>query len=243
MPEDRCLVPQLTVEENIMLPLWVARHLDRKVRLDFVYEVIGELTEMRQRKALLLSGGQQKLVALGRALAIGTRCLLLDEPFEGIAPALSERLSEVLASLRGKDLTLLMSQSDMNHSRGLIDVEFTIERGANLAIRHSVGLDGPDFVGRLGNARRRREVRYKVGADEFSLRCLRYPSGCAWVADRKTDQRDHEKDGQRKQLDVPVPIDAFAVSGLLFERAGHGCLQFADVLPGRRLTAEHPRPM
>jgi len=132
MPEDRCLVPQLTVEENIMLPLWVAEHLDRKARLDFVYEVIGELTEMRQRKALLLSGGQQKLVALGRALAIGTKCLLLDEPFEGIAPALSERLSEVLASLKGKDLTLLMSQSDMNHSRELIDVEFTIERGANL---------------------------------------------------------------------------------------------------------------
>ena len=132
MPEDRCLVPQLTVEENIMLPLWVAKDIDRKARLAFVYEVIGELTEMRQRKALLLSGGQQKLVALGRALAIGTRCLLLDEPFEGIAPALSERLSEVLASLKGKDLTLLMSQSDMNHSRELIDVEFTIERGANL---------------------------------------------------------------------------------------------------------------
>jgi branched-chain amino acid transport system ATP-binding protein len=132
MPEDRCLVPQLTVEENILLPLWVADHLDGKTRLEFVYEVIGELTEMRHRKALLLSGGLLMLVALGRALAIGTKCLLLDEPFEGIAPALSERLSEVLASLRGKDLTLLMSQSDMNHSRGLIDVEFTIERGANL---------------------------------------------------------------------------------------------------------------
>jgi branched-chain amino acid transport system ATP-binding protein len=132
MPEDRCLVPQLTVEENILLPLWVADHVDRRARLEFVYEVIRELTEMRDRKALQLSGGQQKLVALGRALAIGTKCLLLDEPFEGIAPALSERLSEVLASLRGKDLTLLMSQSDMNHSRDLIDAEFTIERGANL---------------------------------------------------------------------------------------------------------------
>jgi branched-chain amino acid transport system ATP-binding protein len=132
MPEDRGLVPQLTVEENILLPLWVARQLDRKARLDFVYQVIGELAEMRSRKALLLSGGQQKLVALGRALAIGTRCLLLDEPFEGIAPALAERLSEVLASLKGKDLTLLMSQSDMNHSRGLADAEVTIERGANV---------------------------------------------------------------------------------------------------------------
>ena len=133
MPEDRGLVPQLTVEENILLPLWVSKHLDRKARLEFVYEVIGELTEMRGRKALQLSGGQQKLVALGRALGIGTKCLLLDEPFEGIAPALSARLSEVLASLKGKDLTVLMSQSDMNHSRGLFDVEFVIERGANLA--------------------------------------------------------------------------------------------------------------
>src|SRR3569832_805703 len=128
MPEDRCLVPQLTVEENIMLPLWVTAHLDRKARLEFVYDVIGELAEMRDRKALLLSGGQQKLVALGRALAIGTKCLLLDEPFEGLAPALAERL----ASLKGKQLTLLMSQSDMNHSRGLVDAEFTIERGANV---------------------------------------------------------------------------------------------------------------
>ncbi len=85
------------------------------------------------RKALLLSGGQQKLVALGRALAIGHRCLLLDEPFEGIAPALSERISEVLASLKGKGLTVLMSQSDLNHSHTLFDAEFVIERGANLA--------------------------------------------------------------------------------------------------------------
>jgi branched-chain amino acid transport system ATP-binding protein len=133
MPEDRGLVPQLTVEENVLLPLWVARHLDRKARLDFVYEVLGELAEMRHRKALLLSGGQQKLVALGRALGVGTRLLLLDEPFEGIAPALSERLSEVLASLKGKDLSFLMSQSDMNHSHGLVDAEFTIERGANFS--------------------------------------------------------------------------------------------------------------
>src|SRR5437588_9108098 len=105
MPEDRGLVPQLTVEENILLPLWATGHLDRKARLDFIYEVIGEVAEMRHRKALLLSGGQQKLVALGRALAIGTKCLLLDEPVEGIAPALAERLSERLASLKRTDLT------------------------------------------------------------------------------------------------------------------------------------------
>jgi branched-chain amino acid transport system ATP-binding protein len=62
-----------------------------------------------------------------------TKRLLPDEPFEGIAPALCGRLSEVLASLKSKEPTLLMSQSDMNHSRGLIDVEFAVERSANLA--------------------------------------------------------------------------------------------------------------
>jgi branched-chain amino acid transport system ATP-binding protein len=131
MPEDRGLVPELTVEENMLIPLWVSKTLVVQDRMRLVYQVLPELKEMSDRRALLLSGGQQKLVALGRALAVGTRLLLLDEPFEGVAPALSMRIAEVLHQLKGADLSVLISQSDMNHSSGLLDATVVIERGAN----------------------------------------------------------------------------------------------------------------
>ncbi len=133
MPEDRGLVPELTVEENIVLPLWVSPTLDVNQRLAWVYEVLPELKAMSDRRALLLSGGQQKLVALARALGVGTRLLLLDEPFEGVAPALSMRLAEVIGQLKSTDLSVLIAQSDVNHANDLLDTQVVIERGANQA--------------------------------------------------------------------------------------------------------------
>ena len=132
MPEDRGLVPELTVEENILVPVWTSKTLKPAERLALVYRVLPELLEMKDRRALLLSGGQQKLAALARALAVGTRLLLLDEPFEGVAPALSKRLAEVIAGLKGSAISVLIAQSDLNHSRKLVDAEFVIERGANV---------------------------------------------------------------------------------------------------------------
>jgi branched-chain amino acid transport system ATP-binding protein len=132
MPEDRRLVPQLTVEENVLLPVWAMKHLNREDRLQIAYDLLPEIVAMRDRRALLLSGGQQKLVALARAIVAGTKLLLLDEPFEGVAPALSQRLSEVIGALRGQRLSVLIAQSDSNHSAKLLDRKYTIERGANV---------------------------------------------------------------------------------------------------------------
>ena len=128
MPEDRRIVPQLSVEENILLPAWAAGR-DGRARLARIYALIPEVEALRDRKGLQLSGGQQKLVALARALMSGTKLLLLDEPFEGVAPVLARRLVEVVASLKREGLSVVLSESDLSHSRGMLDVLFHIDRG------------------------------------------------------------------------------------------------------------------
>ncbi|MFO7853972.1 MAG: ATP-binding cassette domain-containing protein [Paracoccaceae bacterium] len=133
MPEDRRLVPQLTVEENMLLPAWANEEVDGAKGLGFVYELMPELKEMKDRKALLLSGGQQKMAALGRALISGSRLLLLDEPFEGVAPALAMRISDVIISLKNTRLSVLIAQSELSHSSTLLERELTIERGEIVA--------------------------------------------------------------------------------------------------------------
>jgi branched-chain amino acid transport system ATP-binding protein len=134
MPEDRRLVPQLSVEENVLLPSWATHDSDTTARLKFVYGLLPEVEALRRRSPPVLSGGQQKLVALARALIVGTRLLLLDEPFEGVAPALSRRLAEVIGALRGKEVGVLIAQSDLNHSIKLLDREYLLERGTNASV-------------------------------------------------------------------------------------------------------------
>ncbi|MBA1147126.1 ATP-binding cassette domain-containing protein [Ectothiorhodospiraceae bacterium WFHF3C12] len=129
MPEDRRLVPNFTVKENILLPLWATGRGPDQNRLDWVFELMPEIAGSAERKAVTLSGGQQKLVALGRALICGKRLLLLDEPFEGVAPALARRLAEVIADLQSEGVTVVLSESDYTHSVGLLNRLFVIERG------------------------------------------------------------------------------------------------------------------
>ena len=129
MPEDRRLIAALTVEENILLPAWANHMPEANKRLSWIYGLMPEVAEFRERRAMLLSGGQQKLVALARALMPGTSLLLLDEPFEGVAPVLSRRLVEVIGRLRKEGLSVLLSESDHTHSAHLVDLVYRIERG------------------------------------------------------------------------------------------------------------------
>lgn len=129
MPEDRRLVPSLTVEENVLVPCWAGNWPDAEARLRRVYQMIPEVETFRARKALQLSGGQQKLVALARALMSGSRLLLLDEPFEGVAPVLARRLAEVIATLKAEGLSIILTESDLSHSRDMLDRVYTIDRG------------------------------------------------------------------------------------------------------------------
>ncbi|MFP5405284.1 MAG: ABC transporter ATP-binding protein [Gammaproteobacteria bacterium] len=129
MPEDRRLVPELTVEENIQVPLWAMGVKDTGAQWRKVCAMIPEIEVFAQRRAQQLSGGQQKLVAIARALICGTKLLLLDEPFEGVAPALSRRIVEVIAGLKGEGLAIIVSESDLQHSAQMLDRVFHIERG------------------------------------------------------------------------------------------------------------------
>ncbi len=129
MPEDRRLVPEFTVEENLMLPAWSIGFEGAPGRLDWVFGLMPEIEKFRQSRAIQLSGGQQKLVALGRALMAGTRLLLLDEPFEGLAPALARRLAEVLSDLKQEGVSVLLAESNETHVADLLDRIFHIERG------------------------------------------------------------------------------------------------------------------
>jgi branched-chain amino acid transport system ATP-binding protein len=132
-PEERRLFGSFTVKENMLLPAEVLGLPGAEIarRLEAIYTLLPELRDFAPRKAAGLSGGQGKMVALGRALMVGSRAVLLDEPFQGLAPALAQRYAEALGRLRAAlpDLSILITESSPELLRPLVDRTYVIERG------------------------------------------------------------------------------------------------------------------
>lgn len=141
VPEDRRLINTLTVAENLQLPAEAcgAARAEVERRLDAVCTLLPELVVLARRPAGVLSGGQQKMAALGRALMIGERLLLLDEPFQGLAPAVARRYAEALATLRQQrpDTAILITESNPALLAALAGRVYTIERGEIVSSNHA----------------------------------------------------------------------------------------------------------
>lgn len=132
-PEDRRLFSTFSIEENIRLPAEVMKVPAAEIarRLESIYRVLPELAELRHRAAAGLSGGQGKMAALARALMVGTRIILLDEPFQGLAPVLAQRYAAALRALRDShpDIALLITESNPSLLRSFAERAYAIERG------------------------------------------------------------------------------------------------------------------
>ena len=128
MPEDRRLIGALTVEDNILMPAWATRRADDRQRLRYIYDIMPDVPPMAKRRAATLSGGQQKMVALARAVMTGTKLLLLDEAFEGLAPAMGEKFGRTIQALQQEGLAILIAESD-DKRLSFVSSIYTIERG------------------------------------------------------------------------------------------------------------------
>jgi len=139
VPEGRHVVTRLSVSDNFLLG--DSCHSWRRppaASLTFAYEVFPELAEMRERQAGALSGGQQQMLAIGRALVAKPRVLLLDEPSQGLAPFVLERLAASFGKLREAGITLLIVEQNISFARQCTDRLYAIAQGT---VRYSGGWD------------------------------------------------------------------------------------------------------
>lgn len=130
VPEGRGIFPGLTVEENLRLATWCQRST-----ADFsgVFRQFPRLEERRHQLAGTLSGGEQQMLALGRALVMRPVVLLLDEPSMGLAPVLVEETFRVLARLREEGLTMVLVEQNAHLALGLADRACLFETGTLVA--------------------------------------------------------------------------------------------------------------
>lgn len=130
VPEGRHVFPTLSVQDNLLLGAYRRRDRDgmREDR-DYVYELFPVLAERRNQSAGTLSGGEQQMLAIGRALMNHPRLLLLDEPSMGLAPQVVERIFEILAALNKGGLTLLMVEQNAEMALSIADEALVLQTG------------------------------------------------------------------------------------------------------------------
>lgn len=125
-PEERGIFSSLTCEENLLLPPTISPN---GMSVEEIYEMFPNLFERRTSPGTRLSGGEQQMLAVGRILRTGARCLLLDEISEGLAPVIVQALSRMILSLKSKGFTIIMVEQNFRFAAPLADRFYVMEHG------------------------------------------------------------------------------------------------------------------